>query len=90
MKRIRMAMVTALMFAGATAYAGGDMAAGKGTFEAGCADCHYEGDFAGESMDDIKALIKGVVSGEVDHKGDLSGLSDEEVANLAAYFASFE
>ena len=73
-----------------TAALAGDAEAGKAVFEASCADCHYEDDFAGESAEDITAMIKSVTGGEVEHKGDASGLSDEDVANIAAYWASFK
>lgn len=90
MKKRLIAMAVPLMFFGAAAYAGGDAEAGKATFEEICADCHYEDDFAGESEEDIMGMINGVASGEVEHKGDLSGLSKEDLANVAAYYASFE
>ncbi len=90
MKKRWMLVALPFLFAGAAAYAGGDVDAGKSAFEASCADCHYEDDFAGETEADIAGLIKGVMAGEVEHKSDLSGLSDTDVANLAAYFASFQ
>ena len=90
MKRLWTAMIVPLAFFGASAFADGHIEAGKAVFEENCADCHYEDDFAGESKDDIMALINGVVGGEVEHKADLSGLSEEDLSNVAAYFASFE
>jgi len=65
-----------------------DAEAGKAVFEANCADCHYEDDFAGESADSIVARIKSVTGGQMEHKGDASGLSDEDIANIAAFWAS--
>ncbi len=79
-----------LMFLGASAYAGGDVEAGKAKFDEICSECHYEDDFAGETEEDMVGLIKSVVGGEVDHKKDLSGLSEQDIANVAAYFSSFE
>lgn len=91
MKKFWIAMAAPLMFLGSAAWAGGDVDAGKAAFESnGCADCHYEDDFAGVAKADIKGMLKAVAAGEVEHDADLSGLSDEDVANLAAYFASFE
>jgi mono/diheme cytochrome c family protein len=80
-----------LLFWGAAA-AAGDADAGKAAFEANCADCHYADDFAGESAGDIMAMIKAVKSGEVEHKAKEStdALSDADVANIAAYWASAE
>ena len=51
-----------LAFWGMSAMAG-DVEAGKAVFEANCADCHYADDFAGESADDIVAMIKSVTGG---------------------------
>jgi mono/diheme cytochrome c family protein len=79
-----------LVFFGAAAQAG-DAGAGDAVYQDNCADCHFEDDFAGSSADDIKGLIMAIKGGSTDHKGgDLAGLSDEDIANLAAYFASFE
>lgn len=68
---------------------GGDAAAGKATFEAKCADCHYADDFAGEAAGNIVALI-GAEKTKAAHEGkaDLSALSDADVANVAAFLAS--
>lgn len=79
-----------LFFFGASAFADGHMEAGKAKFEAVCADCHYEDDFAGTPKDEMKSMIKAVAAGEVEHDEDLSGLTDEEISGLAAYFSSFE
>lgn len=77
------------VFWGATASAA-DAEAGKAVFEANCGDCHYEDDFAGESEADIAAMIEAVKS--ADHKGkeETAGLSAEDAANLAAFWASFQ
>lgn len=75
---------------GLVANAGGDAAAGKAAFEAGCGECHYEDDFSGESEADILAMIQSVKSGEVEHKGEAGGLSDADAANIAAFWASFK
>jgi cytochrome c553 len=80
-------MAAPLMFFGTAAYAGGDAEAGKAVYnDQGCADCHYEDDFASMPADEIVTMIKGAT----DHDPDMSGLSDEDIANVAAYFASFE
>ena len=67
-----------------------DVEAGKTVFEAACADCHYEDDFSGESAADITAMIKSVAGGKVEHKADASGLSDADIENIAAFWASFK
>ncbi|WP_405232620.1 c-type cytochrome [Lentisalinibacter salinarum] len=89
MRKIWIAMAAPLMFFGTAAYAGGDAEAGKAVFnDQGCADCHYEDDFAGIPKDEIKTMITEAAAG--DHDPDLSVLSEEDIANVAAYFASFE
>lgn len=83
----RLLIALPFLFWGASASAA-DAEAGKAVFEANCADCHYADDFAGESADDIVAMIKSVTGGQVEHKGDASSLSDEDIANIAAFWAS--
>jgi len=80
-----------LLFWGSVSTAG-DVAAGKTAFDANCGECHYEDDFAGESVDDIKGMIDGIKSGEVEHKGseEMAAVSDADLANIAAYWASIE
>ena len=87
MKGILLALPLALWGLSASA---ADVEAGKAVFEAACADCHYEDDFAGESAADITAMIKSVAGGQVEHKADASGLSDADVENIAAFWASFK
>ena len=57
-------------------------------FNAQCEECHFDDDFSGEAEADIAALINNVVNGTTDHKADLSALTADDVANLAAFFAS--
>lgn len=65
----------------------GNIDAGKAKFDAKCEECHYDDDFSGESASEIAGLIQAIVDG-ADHKSDLSKLSAETVADLAAFFAS--
>lgn len=91
--RIVSLIVLALAFWTLSATAGDDaIKSGKAAFETRCAECHYEDDFAGESKESILGMIKGVASGEVEHEGDkaLHGLSEQDLANLAAFFASYQ
>lgn len=67
-----------------------DVEAGKAFFEANCADCHYADDFAGESVESITTAVQGVYGGETEHQSDLSGYSAEDMANVAAFWASYE
>ncbi len=92
MKKLITLIAVPLAFFAASAYAGGDAAAGKEVFSNVCEDCHYEDDFAGTSEDEMLKMIKAVVSGETEHDedADFSGLTDEDFANVAAYYASFK
>jgi cytochrome c553 len=89
MKAKSMLFAIPLIFFGAAAQAG-DAAAGDAVYQANCADCHFEDDFAGTAEDEIKGKIV-AIKGGAEHKGGaLEGLSDDDVANLAAYYASFK
>lgn len=80
------AAVAALCWAGAAA--AGDPAAGEAIYEAQCADCHEPDDFEGESAEDIAALISSEDTASIHKKkADMSKLSAEDVANIAAFFA---
>lgn len=70
------------------AFAGGDTDAGKQTFEADCERCHYADDYAHEAESVVKAMIKAIRSGETRHRPPLRDLTDEEIANLAAFLAN--
>lgn len=78
--------VASLGFGGA-ALAAGDAAAGKAKFEAVCADCHEPQDQAAMKPAEFDAAIRGIVAGTVKHKKKLT-LTDAEIANLGAYFAT--
>lgn len=88
MNKLHIVSATCLLFAAGTAHAGGDTEAGAALFESVCGECHYEDDFSGESAADIAAMIKPIVDGEEEHDEDISKLSADDIANLAAYFAS--
>lgn len=81
-----------LLLWGSNATAGGDAAAGKAPFEANCGECHYEDDFAGESEEDIMAMLEDLKSGKIEHKGsdETEATSDADLVNIAAFLASFE
>jgi len=85
MKLLLIAVPLALF--GHAAFAG-DVDAGMQKFNAQCEECHFDDDFSGEAEADIAALINNVVNGTTDHKADLSALTADDVANLAAFFAS--
>ncbi len=76
--------------AGALAFSGaamaGDAAAGEKKADA-CIDCHEPAEFAGQKADAIAASIKAQLAATSKHKPKLT-LSDADIADLAAYFAT--
>jgi mono/diheme cytochrome c family protein len=64
-----------------------DAAAGKAKVDAICAECHEAADFQGTSEADLAKLIDGVAKGTTKHAKKLE-LTDADVANIAAYWAS--
>ena len=86
MKKALTASVSLMLIGAASAWAGGDAAAGKEIFANTCEECHFEDDFSGTSEEDMMAMIKAVLSGETEHEDqDLNefGLSEEDLANVA-------
>ncbi len=88
MKTTWMAMTVAV---GALAFSGAALAADAKAGEKKadvCLDCHEPAeDFAGQKAADIEGKIKGVVAGTTKH-GKKLALSDADIADIAAYFAS--
>jgi len=88
-----MALPACLAFA-SLAIAGGHSSAPTGDAAAGakkisaCTDCHAAADFAGQSAADIAGAIKNVASGGVDGHPDVGQVSDQDIADLAAFLAS--
>lgn len=70
------------------AFAHGDAAAGKANFEEACERCHFADDYADEAESVIEAMILAIMNGETNHRASLSGLTADDAANLAAFFAS--
>lgn len=83
----KLLFVVTLAFVCTPALAGGDKAAGQEKFEDACERCHFEDDYADEAESVIKAMILAIISGETDHRASLSGFTEEDAANLAAFFA---
>ncbi len=63
----------------------GDAEIGKATFEENCANCHYEDDFADEADSVLEAILLAILNGEIRHRGGFRGLSEKDIANLAAF-----
>jgi cytochrome c553 len=90
----------AVILAVAGAQAAGDAQAGKAK-AAACAACHGANGqgvapnpaLAGKSEDQLAQAMKDYKSGKRDNaimKGLVAGLSDQDIANLAAYYASLK
>ncbi len=83
-------IVVAALLCTSAAHAG-DAAAGKTVFDAKCAECHYADDFAGESESVIAGLVAEARSGAFEHEDpSVTEISDADVANIVAYWASQE
>lgn len=100
MKRVLLSVGIAAVIGIGGAQAAGDAAAGKAK-AAVCAGCHgANGEgvapnpaLAGKSEDVLAQALKDFKSGKRDNaimKGMTAALSDADVANLAAYFASLK
>ncbi len=100
MIRILLSAGMVFLLAIGTAQAAGDAAAGKAK-AAVCAGCHGANGqgipptpaLAGKSEDHILQALKDFKSGKRDNpvmKGMAAGLSDQDMANVAAYFASLK
>jgi cytochrome c553 len=100
MKRVLLSAGIAVVVGIGGAHAAGDAAAGKAK-AAVCAGCHgANGEgiapnpaLAGKSEEVLVAALKDFKSGKRDSaimKGMAAGLTDGDVANLAAYFASLK
>ncbi|MEJ2603222.1 MAG: hypothetical protein P8172_07980 [Gammaproteobacteria bacterium] len=87
MKKMMTLIALPLVFFGASAHADAHMEMAKAKFEAVCSDCHYADDFEGTPKDEVKAMIKGVVSGATEHDEDLSGLTDDEIDAMAEFYS---
>ena len=78
------ALVCGMLFSGATFAA--DAVAGKAAATA-CSQCHEPKDWEGETESSLESLIRDVVRGAVKHTQKVT-LSDPDIANVAAYWAS--
>ena len=100
MIRILLSVVTVSLLTIIVAQAAGDPAAGKAK-AAACAACHGANGqgvppnpaLVGRSEDDMLQAMKDYKSGKRANavmKGMTAGLSDQDMANLAAYYASMK
>jgi cytochrome c553 len=70
----------------APAYA--DVEGGKAKVAQLCAECHRPSDWNGETQPALQSLIKDVVAGKVPHSKRAIKLTDQEIADIAAYWTN--
>lgn len=80
-----MIVVAALWIVNATA---ADIEAGKAKVAQLCSECHRPTDWSGETQPALQSLIKDVVTGKVPHSKRVLKLTDQEIADIAAYWIS--
>lgn len=71
----------------AVVHAEGDAKVGEEIFLEDCERCHYEDDFATQDAVTTAEQLRAIKAGDADHRPDLAGLSLQEIADLAAFFA---
>ncbi len=74
--------------AGVTDVRAADVAAGKAKVDEVCSECHEAADWKGTSEADLAKLIDGVAKGTTKHEKKKLQLTDADIANVAAYWAS--
>jgi len=65
-----------------------DIEAGKAKVTQLCAECHRPSDWSGESQAALESLIKDIIAGKVSHSKRALQITDEDAANIAAFWAS--
>ena len=85
MKKLTIALLAVPLIAFSGAALAGDAAAGKAKAES-CMDCHAGEDFEGMSLEEIIEANKGVISGAQRHPPGLEGVTEEDIADISAYF----
>lgn len=86
MKKLAIALFSLPLAVFSGAALAGDAAAGEEK-AALCMDCHYADDFPDLSAEEIEAMIRAARAGEVKHGEEISELAEEDIADVAAYFA---
>ncbi len=85
-RMILSAVAIVFTFCGGVAMAA-DAAAGKAEVDKVCGACHESADWKGKSAAQLETQIKAVVAGKTKHPKKLD-LSDAQIADVAAYWAS--
>jgi len=102
-KRLLFAVTSALMLVVGVAQAGGNPVSGQKLAVDDCADCHGDDGKGDEDSPSIAGLdpakhidlLKGYKSGEIPDEDEMmvdsvENLSDQDMADLAAYYASLD
>jgi cytochrome c553 len=85
MKKLTVALLAVPLIAFSGAALAGDAAAGKAKAES-CMDCHAGEDFEGMSLEEIIEANKAVISGAQRHPPGLEDVTEEDIADISAYF----
>ena len=85
MRKLAIALMSLPLVAVSGAALAGDAAAGEEKASL-CLDCHMADDFSGLGAEEIEALIVAAKGGE-DHPPEIGDLADEDIADVAAFFA---
>lgn len=85
-KKLGLITLGALFMAGSAV--ADDHGGGEALYQDQCANCHFEDDFSGESVEAIVDMMESIRSGDTKHNPKLPDISDEDIMKLAKYFAS--
>jgi len=87
MNKFAIALVALPLVAFSGSVMAGDAAAGQAKAEI-CLECHEPAeDFAGLGAAEIEAMIRAAIAGEVKHSAEIKDLAEEDIADVAAWFA---
>jgi cytochrome c553 len=76
----------ALALSAPTAFAA-DINAGKQKAQQECTSCHQPTDWEGETAPSLESLMRDIARGKVKHNKKQLVLSDQDIENIAAYWA---
>lgn len=87
MNKLATALISFSLLAFSGAALAGDAAAGEAKADV-CLDCHEPSeDFQGMSAADVEARIRAARAGEFKHAAEVKDLAEEDIADVAAWFA---
>lgn len=83
----RRALITIALACCMSTVSAADIGAGKQKAQQECASCHQPSDWEGETEASLTSLMKDIVRGKVKHEKKQLSLSDQDIDNIAAYWA---